>query len=72
MTPTRIVAMASKFPLLTKKRRAAVRFASDERGATAIEYALIASGIAATIVAIVFGIGNTVVTNLYEKISSAL
>ena len=36
------------------------RCLADERGATAIEYALIASGIAAAIISIVSGLGNTV------------
>lgn len=49
-----------------------VRFLTDERGATAIEYALIASGIGAAIVSIVFGVGTSVTTNLYNKISAAM
>jgi pilus assembly protein Flp/PilA len=64
--------MATKSTLLTNTRRAAGRFLADECGATAIEYALIASGIAATIISIVFGLGNTIVTNLYQRVSSAL
>jgi pilus assembly protein Flp/PilA len=39
------------------------KFLEDECGATAIEYALIAAGIALAIIAIVNGIG----TNLNEK-----
>ena len=49
-----------------------VRFLADERGATAIEYALIASGIGAAIVSIVFGVGTSVTNNLYNKISAAM
>jgi len=64
--------MARKSTLLTNTRRAADRFLADERGATAIEYALIASGIAATIIAIVFGVGNTITNNLYDKVNTGL
>jgi len=64
--------MARKSTLLSNTRRAAGRFLADERGASAIEYALIASGIGAAIISVVFGLGNTVVTDLYNKISSAL
>jgi pilus assembly protein Flp/PilA len=49
-----------------------VRFMRDERGATAIEYALIASGIGSAIAAIVFGVGTSVVNNLYNKIAAAM
>ena len=64
--------MARKSIFLSNTKRAAGRFLADERGATAIEYALIASGIAAVIMTIVFGVGNTVLNNLYTKIASAL
>ena len=64
--------MARKSTLLSNTKRAAGRFLADERGATAIEYALIASGIAAAIVAIVFGVGNTVVNSLYNKVNTNL
>ena len=64
--------MTRKWTLLSDTRRAAGRFLADERGATAIEYALIASGIGAAIVSIVYGLGNTIVNNLYDKIAAAL
>jgi pilus assembly protein Flp/PilA len=67
-----MVAMANKLTLLSNTKRAAGRFLADERGATAIEYALIASGIAAAIVSIVFGVGNTVVNSLYNKVNTNL
>jgi pilus assembly protein Flp/PilA len=38
------------------------RFLADEGGATAIEYALIASGIAGAILAVVSNLGSTVVS----------
>jgi len=42
------------------------RFVSDESGATAIEYGLIAAGISLAIIAVVNGIG----TNLNTKFTS--
>ncbi len=42
------------------------KFLSDESGATAIEYGLIAAGIALAIIAVVNGVG----TNLNEKFTS--
>jgi pilus assembly protein Flp/PilA len=67
-----MVEMARKLNLLSISRRAAGRFLADERGATAIEYALIATGIAAAIISIVFGLGTSVVNNLYNKVAQAL
>jgi pilus assembly protein Flp/PilA len=64
--------MASKTNVWSTAAHVAGRFLVDERGATAIEYALIASGIGAAIMTIVFGVGNTVLNNLYNKIASAL
>ena len=64
--------MASTMNGLSPAARAAARFMADERGATAIEYALIASGIGAAIAAIVFGVGGTVVTNLYGDVKQAV
>lgn len=48
-----------------------VRFARDEDGATAIEYALIAGCISIAIVGAVTSIGSSVYTNLYEKVRIA-
>jgi pilus assembly protein Flp/PilA len=64
--------MASKTGVWSITARTARRFLADERGATAIEYAIIASGIGGTIAAIVFGLGGTVLTNLYSRIAAAL
>lgn len=47
-------------------------FLADERAATAIEYAMIAAGIAAAIAATVFTLGTGVKTQLYQKISDGL
>jgi len=64
--------MNRKSIFLSDTRRAAGRFLDDERGATAIEYALIASGIAAAIISIVSGVGNTVANGLYSKVNGQL
>jgi len=47
-------------------KRVLLNFLSDESGATAIEYGLIAAGIALAIIAVVNGVG----TNLNEKFTS--
>ncbi len=47
------------------------RFLSGQGGATAIEYALIASGIAAALVAVIGRLGGTVNT-LWSSVASAL
>ncbi len=47
-------------------KRNLLNFLSDESGATAIEYGLIAAGIALAIIAVVNGVG----TNLNEKFTS--
>ncbi len=47
------------------------RLRRDERGTTAIEYAMIASGISIAIAAIVFGLG-TKVNALFSSVSSSL
>jgi pilus assembly protein Flp/PilA len=47
-------------------QRIFLKFLSDESGATAIEYGLIAAGIALAIIAVVNGIG----TNLNAKFDS--
>jgi pilus assembly protein Flp/PilA len=48
------------------------RFLADEKGTTAIEYAIIASGISIVIAAVVSTIGEQVKTNLYERIANLL
>jgi pilus assembly protein Flp/PilA len=50
---------------------AAGRFARNESGATAIEYALIASGISVVIVGVVGGIGTNIRT-MFTTVSTAL
>jgi Flp pilus assembly pilin Flp len=50
----------------------AARLATEEGGATAIEYALMASGIGAAIAATVFGFGSDLKSTLYDKVATAL
>jgi pilus assembly protein Flp/PilA len=45
------------------------RLASDETGATAIEYALIASGVGAAVAATVYNLGSTT-QGLYSHLAS--
>jgi Flp pilus assembly pilin Flp len=45
------------------------RLAADEQGATAIEYALIASGVGAAVAATVYNLGATT-QGLYSQLSS--
>ena len=64
--------MARKSTFFSDTKAHVGRFFDDEQGATAIEYALIASGVAAAIISIVFGVGNTVTNSLYDKVSAGL
>jgi len=43
---------------------------SDERGSTAIEYALIAAGIGCAVAATVYSLGTQVKQQLYDKIDA--
>lgn len=47
-------------------------FLRDENGATAIEYGLIASGIALAIVTVVNSVGSELLSNKFALISAAL
>lgn len=47
-------------------------FCADERGATAIEYALIAAGIGATVAATVYNMGSTLKATWWTKIGAIL
>ena len=52
-------------------KRTFLNFLSDESGATAIEYGLIAAGIALAIIAIVNGLGGTL-SSKFTDINSSL
>lgn len=53
-------------------QRALIRFVRAEDGATAIEYAMVAVGIAVAVVATVNATGSSLNTNFYGKVDSAL
>jgi Flp pilus assembly pilin Flp len=57
---------------ISKLRFMMVRFAADDRAATAIEYGIIAAGVGATIAATVWNLGATIEDTLYNKINNAL
>jgi pilus assembly protein Flp/PilA len=46
-------------------------FVDNERGATAIEYGLLAAGIAGVLIAVVFGLGTNL-TATFSGVSSSL
>ena len=45
-------------------------FVLDERGATAIEYAIVAAGVGCAVAGAVWNVGGTVKTTLYDKLAS--
>lgn len=47
------------------------RFVSDQSGATAIEYAIVAGGIAVVIVTVVYALGQTTAAK-YQSVQDAL
>lgn len=53
---------------LTSTARA---FAQDRSGATAVEYSMIAAGIAGAIIITIWTLGGTIQTNLYGKVLAA-
>ncbi|WP_079604633.1 Flp family type IVb pilin [Bradyrhizobium erythrophlei] len=52
-------------------KRSFLKFLSDQSGATAIEYGLIAAGIALAIIAVVNGLGSNL-NNQFTSINSSL
>ena len=52
-------------------QRCFLKFLSDESGATAIEYGLIAAGISLAIIAAVNGLGTNL-NNMFSSINSSL
>jgi pilus assembly protein Flp/PilA len=52
-------------------KRSILKFLSDESGATAIEYGLIAAGIALAIIAVVNGLGTNL-NNQFTSINNSL
>jgi pilus assembly protein Flp/PilA len=63
---------SNRFKSCTATAGRALRpFLADERGATAIEYALIASGVSIVIAASVVAVGSSV-QGMFSSVSSAL
>ncbi len=52
--------------------RLARRFVEDQQGATAIEYAMIAAGIGATIATTVWSLGSTLKEVWWDKLVAAM
>lgn len=48
------------------------QFIADENGATAIEYAMIAAGVAGFIIAAVMSLGSQLKTTFYDKLAAML
>jgi pilus assembly protein Flp/PilA len=48
------------------------RLWADQRGATAIEYAMIAAGVAGAILTAVYGLGTGIQDNFYNKLTTVL
>jgi pilus assembly protein Flp/PilA len=46
------------------------RFIEDDRGATAIEYAMIAAGVGVTVASTVWGVGSVLKANWYDKLAN--
>ena len=46
------------------------RVAGDEKGATAIEYAMIAAGIGAAVATTVWSVGSSLKINFYDRLAS--
>ena len=58
--------------VVTSAVRLLRRFHADESGTTAIEYALIAAGVGATIAATVWNMGSTLKAVWWDKIGNAM
>jgi pilus assembly protein Flp/PilA len=63
--------MASTQSMEAGLRRSLLKFLSDQSGATAIEYGLIAAGIALAIIAVVNGLGSNLNTQ-FNSINTSL
>ena len=63
--------MASTQSMEAVLRRSFLEFLSDQSGATAIEYGLIAAGIALAIIAVVNGLGSTLNAK-FDSINTSL
>ncbi|WP_068014022.1 Flp family type IVb pilin [Rhodoplanes sp. Z2-YC6860] len=55
--------------LCDRARHSLTRFRADENGTTAIEYAIVAAGVAVAVVGVVNGVGSTLKSTFYDKIA---
>jgi pilus assembly protein Flp/PilA len=62
--------MMTGLPFVSAMTRRLERFRADPAGATAIEYGLIAGGIAVAIAATIVNLGTEVKTQLYDKLTT--
>jgi len=62
--------MTTRETLDDRARDSFARFRADESGTTAIEYALIASGVSIAIVGVVANLGSTIKTTFYDKLAA--
>jgi pilus assembly protein Flp/PilA len=46
------------------------RITGDERGATAIEYAMVAAGVGLAVATTVWSVGSSLKTNFYDRLAS--
>lgn len=58
--------------MLADLKRQALRFAHDEQGGNAVEYAVIAAGIGAAVAGTVWGLGSDLKSTFYEKLAGLL
>jgi pilus assembly protein Flp/PilA len=56
--------------LKSRSLRVLRRFLAGQEGATAIEYAMIAAGVGATVASTVWGVGSVLRTNWYDKLAN--
>jgi Flp pilus assembly pilin Flp len=68
--PLRLSGLLSGLRSLVTRLRTGL--AADERGATAIEYGVIAAGVGAFLAATIFGFGSSLKTVFYDKLASLL
>jgi pilus assembly protein Flp/PilA len=48
------------------------RFVADTGGATAIEYAIIAAGVGATVAGAIYSLGTTIQETFYDRLSNVI
>jgi pilus assembly protein Flp/PilA len=62
--PQKTTTLGSMLALLRR------RVAGDEKGATAIEYALIAAGVGAAVATTVWSVGSALKSNFYDSLAA--